>query len=124
MSSWDHFTTEELACRHCGEMHMNERFMADLVALRKALGFPFPVSSGYRCPEYNNQVSSTGFDGPHTTGCAVDIALRGDKARALIGAAIALHVFEGIGVKQTGGGRFVHLDKYTGIHPRPWVWSY
>ena len=120
----EYFSADELICPHCGEVRMNERFMVDLVKLREYLGFPLPVTSGYRCPEYNDRISSTGLDGPHTKGCAVDIAVKGDKARALIGAAIAFHGFEGIGVRQKGQSRFIHLDKYTGLSPRPWVWSY
>jgi hypothetical protein len=34
--------------------------------------------------------------------------------------------FTGIGVKQKGKGRFIHLDDIedSGDRPRPWVWSY
>lgn len=103
---------------------MHPDFMSKLVALRTYLDFPFPVSSAFRCPEHNQRVSSTGANGPHTTGRAIDIAVRGEQAYEIVSQA-ARFGFTGIGVAQKGGGRFIHLDdlEYPDA-PRPWVWSY
>jgi hypothetical protein len=56
---------------------------------------------------------------------AVDIAISHEKAYKLIASAIK-HGFTGIGVKQKGGGRFIHLDISEGdeSRPRPHIWSY
>lgn len=101
--------------------------MDRLQALRERLGFPLVVSSGYRTPAYNKQVSDSGEDGPHTTGHAVDLIANGPRAYAIVGAAIALG-FTGIGVCQKGDvrARFVHLDDLpmSATLPRPWIWSY
>ena len=35
--------------------------------LREQQGSPMIITSGYRCPAYNTMISSTGFDGPHTS---------------------------------------------------------
>lgn len=124
--TWRNFTHTELMCRcGCGQMMMQDEFMRKLVILRTQLGFPLPVSSGYRCPTHNTNISSTGPSGPHTTGRAVDIAIHGMNAYRLIQAALESHAFTGIGVHQKGPykGRFVHIDDLDNS-TRPWIWSY
>lgn len=113
---WKHFSKEEMECSHCGKCHMDSGFMRSLDALREVFGGPLRVSSGYRCPEYNKEVSHTGLDGPHTTGKAVDILVAGKDARKLISLA---DEFPGLGVSQKGdwGSRFIHLDQ---LEVRTW----
>lgn len=128
MIDWDsleNFTADEFKCRCCGIEEMNAKTMLNLQELRTAAGFPFVITSGYRCPQHNANVSSTGLLGPHTTGQAVDIACRGIEARTLIVMHDAFG-FTGLGVKQKGDGRFIHLDdlREPAHSPRPWVWSY
>jgi uncharacterized protein YcbK (DUF882 family) len=105
-------------------MDMDPVFMDKLVTLRKACAFKFPVTSGYRCPEYNDRISSTGRDGPHTTGRAVDINISGTRAYQLISLA-GSYGMKGLGVKQHGEHRrrFLHLDDLL-EGTRPWIWSY
>lgn len=103
------------------------QLMEKLEALREKLDRPIHVTSGYRCPAYNAQVSSSGGRGPHTMGKAVDIACFGETAFKLVD--LALNVgFTGIGIKQHGKyiGRFIHLDFLTKEegYPRPAFWSY
>lgn len=120
-----YFSITEFACKHCGENKIDFTFVELLDDLRHKYGKPLRVSSGYRCPDYNAKVSSTGRAGPHTTGRAADLAVdRGDAYRVL---KIALEIgFTGIGVKQKGTGRFIHLDNLPNLvgQPRPTVWSY
>jgi zinc D-Ala-D-Ala carboxypeptidase len=111
-----------------GEQHMDADFLTLLDELRHRCGFPFHITSGYRSPEYNAQVSSTGENGPHTTGKAADVKVLGAQAHTVLKHAAELG-FTGIGVAQKGahGGRFIHLDTIQsgeGGAPRPWVWSY
>lgn len=125
--SWQYFSYEGdkmLACPETGEQGMNDYFMQRLDYLRKVCEFPFIITSGYRSPEYNAKISSTGLTGPHTTGKAVDILVSGKNAHTLIQRATA-HGFTGIGISQKGPheSRFIHLDMVTD-GPRPWVWSY
>lgn len=122
-----YFTEKELACHCCGVAKMDGEFMEQLEAMREVLDFPFVISSGYRCPKHNQNISTTGSDGPHTLGRAVDIVISGEKAFELIVAADTWGM-TGIGVSQKGemNKRFIHLDnlqKREG-YPRPWVWSY
>lgn len=122
-----YFTNKELACK-CGACHsdgleMNNDFMSKIIELRQDLNIPFIVSSAYRCPAHNNAVSSTGDNGPHTTGRAIDIVMSGENAFKLAMRALDLG-FTGLGVNQKGASRFIHLDDLGGNYPRPRIWSY
>jgi len=107
---------------------MNHSFLKKLDRTRTLLGFPLIVTSGYRCPDHNDSVSSTGRNGPHTTGRAVDLAVFGYQAYALLRHVGGTPDFGGIGLKQHGAhdSRFIHLDD---LEPsdgrfRPTVWTY
>lgn len=119
------FSSAEFACQcGCDCADMDAEFMGRLQAVREAYGKPMRITSGYRCPTHNSNVSSTGENGPHTTGRAADVAVSGNDAHRLL--AIALEQgMTGVGVKQKGphGGRFIHLDNLT-EGARPWCWSY
>ena len=104
-----------------GKKFMDKQFLINLDALRHRCGFPFIITSGYRSPEYNNEVSSTGLTGAHTTGKAADIAISRQNAYTLLREALHMGCFTGIGVKQKGGGRFIHLDSVDGSNR---IWSY
>ena len=78
--SWENFKPEELSCSHCGELKIHEDIMDLLQDARNDLG-ALSITSGYRCPEHNNKISSTGLSGPHTTGKAIDISVRDSKHR-------------------------------------------
>jgi uncharacterized protein YcbK (DUF882 family) len=126
--NYDFFPDHELACKcGCGggSEQMDHDFMRRLILMRREADFPFPLSSAYRCPAHNNAVSGTGYDGPHTTGAAVDINIHGERAVRVLGLAIK-HGMTGLGISQKGnhGSRFIHVDRIEGYTPRPWVWSY
>jgi uncharacterized protein YcbK (DUF882 family) len=120
------FTRAELACKcGCGGIPPAD-FIEALQQLREAYGKPMPINSGYRCPEHNAKVSSTGLTGPHTKG-AVDVGLTGKEALELLRIA-SERGWTGVGVRQHGayGGRFLHLDRLPQAEgqPRPHLWSY
>lgn len=123
-----YFTLEEMKCR-CGKCgsdgsEMKQQFMDKLDAAREKFG-PITIASPYRCPAYNERVSTTGPNGPHTTGRASDVVVSREDAYKLL--QIAYEVgFTGIGVKQTGISRYLHFDDLTQAegYPRPTVWSY
>ena len=128
--SWDaeFFTADELRCQcGCGEAAMHPAFMQQLYKLRRDFDQPLTVSSGYRCPTHNDNVSSTGRYGPHTTGKAVDLRISGTDAVHLLQLATA-QGFAGIGIAQRGNhaARFIHVDTLENAprQPRPWIWSY
>lgn len=121
---WPHFSEAELKCRcGCGREEMDNKFMTRLVALRDLVGFPLPVTSGFRCRDHNAKVSSTGPNGPHTTGKAVDILINRVKAAELLKMALMMG-FKGIGARQHGDDeqRIVHLDDTD--RPYQIFWTY
>lgn len=126
-NNWEFFRYEEFACRHCGRNEMDPDFITRLDEMRRRYGRPIVVNSGYRCPDHNEAVSSTGRNGPHTTGRAADVRVLGRDAYLVISLA-PIFGFTGLGVAQKGdhGSRFIHLDtiENSATSPRPWVWSY
>lgn len=120
-----YFRRYEFDCKHCGQNRMDDQFLIELDELRHRYGKPLVITSGYRCPDHNAAVSSTGRTGPHTTGRAADIGV--DRKNALAVLRIAMEMgFTGIGVQQKGGARFIHLDNLPDAagQPRPTIWSY
>ena len=123
--SWQYFKREEFACPHCGDNRMEDCFIDSLDHLRAEYGLPLVVNSGYRCPVHNQEVSTTGPNGPHTTGRAVDFKIDRGNAFTLLVLAVRSGKFNGIGVNQYGASRFLHLDALDPVtHPRPNLWSY
>ena len=120
-----HFHKAELACKcGCG-MLPEQDFMDKIEELRVACGFALIVTSAARCPDHNDKVSGTGRSGPHTTGRAIDLAV--DRGKAYLITAMAIkRGFSGLGFKQKGEGRFLHLDDLPNApgQPRPVIWSY
>lgn len=126
--TYPYFTQSEMRCR-CGNCEglPTFDFMDILVTVREEAGFPFIVSSAYRCPEYNALVSNGSLDGPHVRGVAVDILVRGEHALRLIVIG-QKHGMTGFGIKQHGNynNRFLHLDTLSREEgfQRPFVWTY
>ena len=120
-----YFTEDELKCSHCGKSNIDENFMKKVEVLREQLGFPFPVNSGYRCPEHPIEARKKA-PGAHATGHAIDIGVSGKQAYDLVESAMKSGEFTGIGINQKGGSRFIHLDDIENSpeRPRPWIWSY
>ena len=88
---------------------------------RDELG-PLSVTSAYRCPSHNASVSSTGESGPHTTGHAIDVAVKDSKHRKLLIDYFATKV-TGLGIAKS----FIHIDNLTaaeGFDIRPNAWKY
>ncbi len=128
----EHFNEDEFRCRcGCERMEFSDHGIQRMEKLRVRVGRAVKINSGYRCPKYNAEVSSTGLTGPHTItankNVTADIEVVGEPVVDLLDAALSLG-FTGFGIKQKGphAGRFIHLDMITpgGRHPRPRVWSY
>lgn len=126
MNISEHFSQFELQCHcGCGRNEMHDGFLVKLEMIRAVVG-PMIITSAYRCPKHNQNVSSTGSKGPHTTGRAVDVRCAGSMALRLIEEGLRVGM-TGIGVKQHGNysSRFIHLDDLAGEdYPRPTIWTY
>ena len=81
--SWDNFKLEEFACKHCGENKIEHELIDKLQALRTDCGFPFKITSGYRCAEHPVEINKS-KPGTHAVGLAADIGVRGKQALEII----------------------------------------
>lgn len=127
---WPHVSpAREWADRMSGAIVIVPEFLDLFEQLRSAVGFALPITSGYRTPEHNAVVSSTGDRGPHTHARAADIQIYGERALRVLAAAQALG-FTGVGIGQdlnlSPNRRYLHLDNLTAADgfPRPNLWSY
>ena len=118
----NYFTEAELKCK-CGNCYgtMNAEFMEKLNLLREHCGFPFIISSAYRCKEHNKKVGGAPRSA-HTLGRAVDVVVSGAEAVLLITACVDFG-FNGLGVQQNKkkGAKFIHIDD---AHENFTIWSY
>ena len=116
------FSVHEMACKcGCGNHEMDSEFMRMLQTLRDEMQGPLKVTSGFRCVNHNQMVSTTGINGPHTQARAADILISGERAMRLFEKARQIG-FSGIGLSQKGdhASRFVHLD----TKPKNALWSH
>jgi zinc D-Ala-D-Ala carboxypeptidase len=103
------FTNTELACPCCQRSELAEDFLLKLEGLCEDLGFPLPVTSGFRCKKHNSKIPGAAKNSQHMQGLAVDIstkAMTAQKRFLFIQKALALG-FKGIGVYPS----HIHLDE-------------
>lgn len=111
-----HFSIDEFVCSHCGNVDMNPLFLAKLDKLREACGFPFVVTSGFRCKDHPIEAAKSS-PGTHSLGAAADIAVNdGSQRRKIVEEALKAG-FAGVGVASD----FVHLDIRN---TTPVLWGY
>ena len=101
---WPHFKPSEIACRHCGELLINEDFLDKLEIQRVASGEAIVLSSAYRCPTWNAMVGGAPLS-EHKLAKAGDQALKG-RDRGPVVASARASGFTGIGFYKT----FIHAD--------------
>ena len=118
---WKNFVLDEFKCSCCGQVKMDAA-MIDLVQnARNELG-PLSITSAFRCSSHNDSVSSTGPNGPHTTGHSLDIAVKNSQHRKQLIDWFATKV-TGLGIAKS----FIHIDNLTadnGFDMRPNAWKY
>ena len=117
---WVNFSLEEFKCSCCGLVDINSDLLDLLQTAREVVG-PLQITSAYRCPEHNNNVSSTGLSGPHTTGKSVDIHVSNSQHRKQLIDYFTSKV-NGLGIAKS----FIHIDILTTdeIPHRPNCWIY
>ena len=114
-----HFSREEIECRcGCGQAFMNVDFMLRLEAFRRFLGFPLPMTSGYRCPDWNEKIGGVELS-KHPLGVAADIECTNTWKRARIIESAYAWGFYGLGI----GQRMIHLDIRPEKDRRVWTYS-
>lgn len=109
-----YFTDDELKCKCCGKLIIDDVFLFRLNWARHVVEIPFVVSSGYRCPKHNAAEGSTSTN--HTTGKAVDLSCLDHFLRYKIIAACIDAGILGIGINKT----FLHVDVNRTL---PSIWT-
>ena len=118
MQLTDHFSTDELECKCCGECHMDREFIAKLEAARVYADVPFSINSGYRCNKHNFCAGGKKTSA-HMKGMAADIACEDDHTRYVIIMALVKAGFTRMGI----GVKFIHVDNdFTKNAERVWVY--
>ncbi len=103
-----HFTRQELACHHCGNLVLRPELLAGLETLRLRAGAPVIVQDGYRCPEHNLQVGGV-RDSQHCLGMAADVVICGCSLQNMFDLATSVPEFARGGIGVYDGG-FIHVD--------------
>jgi len=110
------FDENEFACSCCGENHIRPSFVSRLDRLREVCGFPFVITSGWRCRNHPSEAVKE-KPGMHHDGCAADIQVAdGTQRRKLVQEALRMG-FDGVGVADG----FVHVDDRK---TTPVLWTY
>jgi uncharacterized protein YcbK (DUF882 family) len=108
----ENFNLQEFECTHQNHRHVQVdlELITKLEKLRKRLGLPMIVNSGYRCPKRNQQVGGA-EKSQHLLGKAADISLHNQQLDIDIIFNIARKIgFKGIGLYDN----FIHLDVRDG----------
>jgi len=118
--NWVNFKPTEFECSCCQALDINSDLVDLLQEARNILG-PLQITSAYRCPSHNASVSSTGENGPHTTGSAVDLHVSNSQHRKQLIDYFTNKV-TGLGIAKT----FIHIDIITQaeLPNRPNCWLY
>ena len=122
MDRWSNFELKEFVCQcGCNEVKISSALIDIIQLARTHLGYPLQITSAYRCPTHNDNVSSTGLAGPHTTGMAVDILVENSRQRKEM-IDFFTNKVTGLGIAKT----FLHIDiiQNEDLSHRPNCWLY
>ncbi len=97
---------------------MNLAFVQQLDELRKRVGFPLTIHSGFRTAEHNAKVGGVG-DSAHEHGLAADIGVGDGMQRMKVVREAMAMGFVRIGIGHT----FVHIDTDSSL-PQNVIWTY
>ena len=116
-----HFSRHEFACHcGCGFDDVDPKLIDLLEEIRGNVNEPIIITSGCRCPYYNDSVGGVP-NSAHTRGTAADIKtgiMYGADRHAIVEGAVFGNA-AGIGVAST----FIHVD-VDSVLPRPSMWTY
>lgn len=108
-----HFTEKELACKHCGLLHIEPRLLSALEELRELADAPIYILSGYRCVTHNSKVGGA-KNSLHTAGKAVDLTIKGYSLKEMYQLADSVNAFYLGGIGIYPDEKFIHVDVRKG----------
>ena len=101
-----YFNLSEFSCPCCHRVMLHPKLLVKLIGLRKIIGKPIHITSGYRCLAYNRKVGGAA-NSYHLIGLAADIQVKGINLIELLDYAEEID-FTGIGFYEKKN--FLHLD--------------
>jgi len=101
-----HFRLSEFACPCCMRVILHPKLLKKLIELREIIERPIYITSGYRCPEYNQKIGGV-VNSYHLIGLAVDIKVKDINLIELLEVCENID-FTGIGFYEKKN--FLHLD--------------
>jgi uncharacterized protein YcbK (DUF882 family) len=101
-----HFNLSEFSCPCCNLVMLHPKLLVKLIELRKILERPVYITSGYRCPRYNQKIGGV-VNSYHCIGLAADIKVKDINLIELLDYAEEID-FNGIGFYEKKN--FLHLD--------------
>lgn len=110
------FTIQELACKCCGQLTINQKLVYLLDTIRYALNKPVTLTSAYRCEHHNKEVGGSPKS-QHVLGNAADISCGASEDKFHIISIAIKGGATGIGVAKN----FVHIDMRIGAKS---FWTY
>ncbi len=111
----EHFNLREFQCKHCGQVKISSKLVSKLEVLRRKLGVPFVITSGYRCPTHNANVGGA-KNSYHVQGLAADVACPKGFTVEQFAQICQDHGFTGVGAYTSQN--FVHVDVRPGAQIR------
>jgi len=118
--TWDrdrypNISWNESSCSKTQGCVVDVDFLDLIQEMRSELNFSMAFTSIYRDathPVEDKKVAAGKRPGSHNMGCAVDIKVRGEQAKLILWYVLARSPagIPGIGIRQKGKKRFIHLD--------------
>lgn len=106
---WPDFGPHELACKGTRWLAVHPESLDMLQELRRVIGKPFYVVSGYRSPQYNASLNGTASRSYHMDAIAYDISMRNHNPHEFMARAVE-RGFDGIGQYPQSWNNFIHID--------------
>ena len=115
-----YFSRSEFACKcGCDRSHVEPSLVEALDRLRKDIGKPVAITSGFRCADHNRSVGGR-TNSAHTKGMAADIKVgSSDYRHDVLEAIFRIGLFNRVGIAKD----FVHID-LDKDKPQRVVWIY
>jgi len=120
-STYNYFTLSEFDSPDApgSGAKMSPAFVQKLDAIRKEVGSPLTITSGYRTPAYNSTLKNSVPNSAHTKGLAADIAAPTTTLKVKIAKAAIKQ-----GINRIGwGNSYIHLD-IDRSKPQNAAWGY
>lgn len=114
----NYLSKHEIWCKCCHELIFDKKLAQIFDVIRILLNRPLSPSSGYRCPNHNEEVEGKP-NSAHLKGLALDIPYRNSGEAFIIMKVLYMYGVTRIGMSDG----FIHFDISTDL-PQDRLWTY